>query len=119
MIVGGEYYDENHHELANFDVEVIDLRSENMTCAKVADIPLSKGSAGTFMNGRPLVCGSYEPFESDCYTLNNYQGNVKLGSEIAWGWALQNCNILIAAASNSQDRITILTLPNFKLKHKQ
>ena len=45
---------------------VVHVAGDGAACAPVADFPAALfGAVGTFIGGRPLVCGGY--FATDCY----------------------------------------------------
>ena len=57
------------------DVEVIDLDNMDAQCTKPDNIPLTRGSTGTFINGSAFVCEDTQ----DCYLYNKDQSR-SLGS---------------------------------------
>jgi hypothetical protein len=60
MMVGGNG--------ANYDVELVDLSGNNISCQKPNDFPFAYGSIGTFLQNQALVCGGYYPDHSNsCY----------------------------------------------------
>ena len=68
MVVGGK------PDLANSDVELIDLSDQGRQCLKPDDFPGAEfGSVGAFVQGRVIVCGGY-PYTSSCYNYNQEFG---------------------------------------------
>ena len=69
MVIGGR------DNAANFDVEVIDLSGNMMTCTKPANTPesASLGMTGTYFKGYPTVCGG---FASNVTACNQYDFQV-------------------------------------------
>ena len=72
MVVGGA------PEWAYGKAEIYDLSGQNLTCPTIKDISVDMGSTGTFIDGKPKVCGGYtygpgvlfEDFYRSCYSYN-------------------------------------------------
>ena len=69
MVVGGN--------LAENQVEIVDLSGLNLTCPDIPDHPVRYGSVGIFVNDAALVCGGYDgqtPHVGECYSYDNVVG---------------------------------------------
>ena len=55
LVVVGGYSSQSH-----YDVEVIDLSNNFLSCKKPAEIKLKGRSVGTYLDGRVVVCGGID-----------------------------------------------------------
>ena len=62
-----------------YEVDVVDLSGQNLTCSKPANYPIASGSVAAFVNGSVIVCGGCYNDTSDrtkdCYAYNNLEDN--------------------------------------------
>lgn len=59
-----------------YKVEIVDISGNNLTCQAIEDYPVQEGSVGTFIGGRPIVCGGstmegvFDYTYNECYTFS-------------------------------------------------